>query len=119
MKKPIKKLLKAVVKVSSAFQKNECCADKRSNEKTNNTSISHEAIYNYILKNKKKDGDLYKNLRQQNKKRNKCGSKKVGRALISNKYVLCGYLVCNSYNTYSLIYKRVFRFNIPAIPLYL
>ena len=43
---------------------------------------SYESIYRYIWKDKKDGGNLYKNLRQKGKKRNKRGSKKAGRGLI-------------------------------------
>lgn len=49
---------------------------------TNALSISPESIYDYIWKDKKSGGDLYKNLRQQGKKRNKRGSQNAGRGLI-------------------------------------
>lgn len=48
-------------------------------------SISHESIYRYIWKDKKLGGDLYKNLRQRGKKRNKRGSKNAGRGLIPDR----------------------------------
>jgi IS30 family transposase len=47
-----------------------------------NVSISHESMYQYIWKNKKAGGDLYKNLRHRGKKYNKRGAKKAGRGLI-------------------------------------
>ena len=54
-------------------------------KKTNNISISHEQIYCYIWANKRKGGDLYTNLRQQGKKRNKRGNKNAGRGLIPDR----------------------------------
>jgi IS30 family transposase len=45
-------------------------------------SISHEAIYQFIWKDKRKGGVLYKNLRRHGKKYNKRGSKLAGRGLI-------------------------------------
>ncbi|KKR96640.1 MAG: Integrase [candidate division TM6 bacterium GW2011_GWE2_41_16] len=52
---------------------------------TNGISISHESIYQHILKDKKNGGDLYKNLRRSGKKYNKRGSKMAGRGLIPNR----------------------------------
>lgn len=43
--------------------------------------ISHESIYKYIWKDKKRDGDLYKNLGNRGKKYNKRGAKTAGRGL--------------------------------------
>jgi len=45
-------------------------------------SISHESIYQFVWKDKKKGGSLYKNLRRCGKKYNKRGSKLAGRGLI-------------------------------------
>jgi len=45
-------------------------------------SISPEAIYQFIWKDKKKGGALYKHLRRHGKKYNKRGSKLAGRGLI-------------------------------------
>jgi len=45
-------------------------------------SISHESIYQFIWKDKRKGGVLYKNLRRHGKKYNKRGSKLAGRGLI-------------------------------------
>jgi IS30 family transposase len=50
--------------------------------KTQGVEISYESIYRYIWNDKKAGGDLYKNLRQRGKRRNKRGSKKAGRGLI-------------------------------------
>lgn len=50
--------------------------------KTNGINVSYESIYRHIWKDKASGGTLYKNLRQQGKKRNKRGSKKAGRGLI-------------------------------------
>lgn len=52
---------------------------------TKGISISHESIYQHILKDKKNGGDLYKNLRRSGKKYNKRGSKMAGRGLIPNR----------------------------------
>lgn len=54
-------------------------------KRVENIKISHESIYQHIWKNKKNGGDLYKNLRQQGKKRNKRGCKKAGRGLIPDR----------------------------------
>ena len=48
-------------------------------------SISHEAIYQYIWKNKRAGGSLYKNLRHSGKKYNKRSSGKAGRGCIPNR----------------------------------
>lgn len=48
-------------------------------------AISHESIYQYIWKNKKKGGLLYKNLRCSGKKYNRRGNKSAGRGLIPNR----------------------------------
>lgn len=53
--------------------------------KTHGISISHESIYRHVWRDKKEGGDLYENLRQRGKKRNKRGSKKAGRGLIPNR----------------------------------
>lgn len=45
-------------------------------------SISPEAIYQFIWKNKQKGGTIYKHLRRHGKKYNKRGSKLAGRGLI-------------------------------------
>jgi transposase, IS30 family len=45
-------------------------------------SISHESIYQFIWKDKRKGGTMYKHLRRQGKKYNKRGSKLAGRGLI-------------------------------------
>lgn len=47
--------------------------------------ISHESIYRYIRKDKKKGGILYKNLRRKGKKYNKRVSGKAGRGCIPNR----------------------------------
>jgi IS30 family transposase len=47
--------------------------------------ISHESIYQHILKDKKMGGDLYKNLRRSGKKYNKRLGKTAGRGLIPNR----------------------------------
>lgn len=44
--------------------------------------VSHESIYRYIWKNKKKGGILYKHLRRSGKKYNKRSGKQAGRGLI-------------------------------------
>lgn len=48
-------------------------------------SISHEHIYQHVLKDKRKGGVLYKHLRRNGKKYNKRGSKLAGRGLIPNR----------------------------------
>ncbi len=45
-------------------------------------SISHESIYQFVWKDKKKGGVVYKHLRRHGKKYNKRGSKLAGRGLI-------------------------------------
>jgi IS30 family transposase len=47
--------------------------------------VSHETIYKYIWEDKKKDGDLYKKLRNQGKKYRKRGAKKDKRGQIVGK----------------------------------
>lgn len=47
--------------------------------------ISHEAIYQYIWKNKRTGGTLYKHLRHNGKKYNKRSSGKAGRGCIPNR----------------------------------
>jgi IS30 family transposase len=47
--------------------------------------VSHEAIYNLIWKDKKKKGLLYKNLRNQGKKRRNRGHLKDNRGIIKNR----------------------------------
>lgn len=47
-----------------------------------NLHISHESIYQYIYKDKRKGGRLYKNLRRAGKKYNKRLGKRAGRGLI-------------------------------------
>jgi transposase, IS30 family len=53
--------------------------------KSHGISISHESIYRHVWRDKKEGGDLYENLRQRGKKRNKRGSKNAGRGLIPNR----------------------------------
>lgn len=54
--------------------------------KTNNLSmVSHEWIYQYVYKDLKTGGQLYKNLRTQNKKRRKRMHRKDKRGLIPNR----------------------------------
>lgn len=48
----------------------------------NGTKVSHESIYQHIWADKKAGGELYRNLRQQGKKRNKRKGKNTGRGLI-------------------------------------
>ena len=48
-------------------------------------SISHEHIYQYVLKDKRKGGSLYKHLRRNGKKYNKRCGKLAGRGLIPNR----------------------------------
>lgn len=48
-------------------------------------SISHETIYQYIGKNKRAGGSLYKQLRHKGKKYNKRSSGKAGRGCIPNR----------------------------------
>jgi transposase, IS30 family len=50
-----------------------------------NTSVSHEEIYQYVWKDKKEGGLLYKNLRHNGKKYNKRKGKNAGRGLIPNR----------------------------------
>jgi len=45
-------------------------------------SVSHESIYQFIWKDQKKGGRMYKHLRRRGKKYNKRGSKLAGRGLI-------------------------------------
>lgn len=47
--------------------------------------VSHETIYNYIWKNKRQGGFLYKELRHQGKKYNKHGKGTSGRGCIPNR----------------------------------
>ena len=47
--------------------------------------ISHESLYQFIWRDKKSGGTLYKNLRHKGKKYNKRGAKKAGRGLIPNR----------------------------------
>lgn len=47
--------------------------------------VSHESIYLFILRDKRKDGTLYKHLRRHGKKYNKRGGKSAGRGLIPNR----------------------------------
>jgi IS30 family transposase len=47
--------------------------------------VSPEWIYQYIWKDKRAGGDLYKHLRQQGKKRNKRGKANAGRGFIKNR----------------------------------
>jgi len=44
--------------------------------------VSHESLYSYIWRNKRKGGTLYKHLRQQGKKRNKRSGTNAGRGMI-------------------------------------
>lgn len=48
-------------------------------------SVSHEVIYQYIWKDKKNGGTLYKHLRRNGKKYNKRAGKTAGRGLIPNR----------------------------------
>lgn len=48
-------------------------------------SVSHETIYQYIWKDKKNGGTLYKHLRHNGKKYNKRKGKNAGRGLIPNR----------------------------------
>lgn len=48
-------------------------------------NISHETIYNFIWKDQKSGGELYKHLRRRAKKYNKRSSKTAGRGLIPNR----------------------------------
>lgn len=47
--------------------------------------VSHECIYQYIWIDKRKGGDLYKNLRRQGRKYSKRASKNAGRGFIPNR----------------------------------
>ena len=47
--------------------------------------VSYETIYQYVWKDKRNGGTLYKNLRHRGKKYNKRGSSKSGRGLIPNR----------------------------------
>lgn len=49
------------------------------------TNVTHEVIYQYIWKDKKEGGTLYKNLRHNGKKYNKRKGKNAGRGLIPNR----------------------------------
>ena len=52
-------------------------------------AISHEWIYQHVWANKKKGGELYKELRHHGKKCNKRGSGKAGRGCIPNRVDIC------------------------------
>jgi IS30 family transposase len=73
--------------VESLIRENKMSPEQISGRllKNNNLLISHESIYRYVWRDKKDGGDLYKNLRQRGKKRNKRGNKKAGRGLIPNR----------------------------------
>jgi IS30 family transposase len=47
--------------------------------------VSHESVYQYVLNDKKKDGDLWKHLRRSNKKYKKRYGAKDNRGVIPNK----------------------------------
>jgi len=53
--------------------------------KKHGIKISHERIYQYVWKDKKDGGELYKQLRRRGKKQNKRGSKLSGRGVIPNR----------------------------------
>jgi transposase, IS30 family len=53
--------------------------------KLQETFVSHETIYQYIWKDKKNGGDLYKSLRCYGKKYNKRSGKLAGRGMIQNR----------------------------------
>ena len=53
-----------------------------------NTNISHERIYQYILQDKKCNGNLWKHLRRTNKKRKKRYGKADKRGIIPNKVMI-------------------------------
>jgi transposase, IS30 family len=54
-------------------------------KKNNIAKISHETIYKYVWKDKKKGGMLYQSLRHGGKKYQKRGSKNAGRGCIPNR----------------------------------
>jgi len=55
----------------------------------NGVNVSHESIYQHIWRDKKSGGELWKNLRQQGKKRNKRSGKNAGRGCIPNRIDIC------------------------------
>jgi IS30 family transposase len=57
-------------------------------KKENKTMASHETLYQWIYADKKKGGDLYKNLRQKHKKRRKRLNEKDRRGIIPNKVMI-------------------------------